>query len=190
MSPTLLPDPTQLRLLCLIATDERITVDVCPKAVTANCPLCGQPSERVHSRYRRSLADLPRSGLAVCLRLHARRFFCGNHACNRRIFTERLPGVVDPYARRTTRLTSWFSQVAFALGGEPGADGGAGHEGQADQAQYVWPGQLRSPPSARRVQFGRCITCGVPDPFGQPIPPSSGERRTATCRMGRGMWRD
>lgn len=121
MPPTLLPDPAQLRLICLSATDARITLDVCPRSLTARCPLCGQPSERVHSRYCRTLADLPWSGLAVRLRLHARRFFCGNQVCQRRIFTERLPGVVDPYARRTTRLTGWFSQVAFALGGEPGA---------------------------------------------------------------------
>jgi transposase len=39
----------------------------------------------------------------------------------RRIFTERLPRLVAPYARRTARLDSVLSLLAFALGGEPGA---------------------------------------------------------------------
>lgn len=39
----------------------------------------------------------------------------------RRIFTERLPGVAAPHARRTDRLRDWFTHVAFALGGEAGA---------------------------------------------------------------------
>ena len=38
----------------------------------------------------------------------------------RQIFTERLPSVVAPYARRTTRLTELFTLIGFALGGEAG----------------------------------------------------------------------
>ena len=38
----------------------------------------------------------------------------------RQIFTERLPTVVAPYARRTTRLTDVFTLIGFALGGEAG----------------------------------------------------------------------
>ena len=41
--------------------------------------------------------------------------------CERRIFTERLPGVVAPRARITERLTMLLQAVAFALGGEAGA---------------------------------------------------------------------
>ena len=87
----------------------------------ALCPLCRRSSRRVHSRYQRALADLPWSGVAVQLRLHVRRFFCDNVACRQRIFTERIPTVAAPYARRSTRLAAWFMQVAFALGGAPGA---------------------------------------------------------------------
>lgn len=35
-------------------------------------------------------------------------FFCLNLAHSRQIFVERLPSVVAPYARRTTRLTDVF----------------------------------------------------------------------------------
>ena len=59
-------------------------------------------------------------GCAVRLELHVRRFFCTNLECTRQIFTERLPSVVAPYARRTTRLTDVFTLIGFALGGEAG----------------------------------------------------------------------
>jgi transposase len=59
-------------------------------------------------------------GCAVRLELHVRRFFCPNQECERQIFTERLKSVVEPYARRTTRLTDVFTLIGFALGGEAG----------------------------------------------------------------------
>ena len=121
MSTSFLPDPTQLRLLSLSAADTLIMLAVCTTSKEVPCPRCHRPSSRIHSRYQRTLADLPWSGIAVRLCLHARRFFCDNAACTRHIFTERLPTVAAPYARRTTRLASWLSQIAFALGGAPGA---------------------------------------------------------------------
>lgn len=54
------------------------------------------------------------------LEVHVRRFFCPNQECVRRIFTERLPGVVAPYARRTRRVTDLFTLIRCALGGEAG----------------------------------------------------------------------
>jgi transposase len=53
--------------------------------------------------------------------LPKRRFFRDRLTCERRIFTERLPEVVAPYAHRTRRLDAWFTLVGFALGGEAGA---------------------------------------------------------------------
>jgi transposase len=50
----------------------------------------------------------------VRLELHVRRFFCLKKACARQIFTERLPNVVAPYARRTTRLGDLFTLIGFA----------------------------------------------------------------------------
>jgi transposase len=46
--------------------------------------------------------------------------FAPTRACERQIFTERLPTVVAPYARRTRRLTDVFTLIGFALGGEAG----------------------------------------------------------------------
>jgi len=87
----------------------------------APCPLCGCLSGRIHSRYRRTLPDLPWNQLRVRLVLTVRKLFCDIEACTQRIFTERLPGIVAPYARRTTRLTDILRLLAFALGGEAGA---------------------------------------------------------------------
>ena len=55
------------------------------------------------------------------LRLAVRRFACDVGACPQRIFTERLPSVTVPYARRTNRLTEIVRVLAFAAGGEAGS---------------------------------------------------------------------
>jgi transposase len=109
VKPTLLPDPTCLHLQLLDATETTITAVVTTTSQEAECPLYHGRSARIHSRYVRSVADLPWMGCAVRLELHVRRFFCANPACERQIFTERLPSVVAPYARRTTRLGDVFT---------------------------------------------------------------------------------
>lgn len=118
--PTLLPDPTCLRLKIIDASEAAITVVVTTTSPEVECPLCHRRSARPHSRYVRQVADLPWMGCAVHLELHVRRFFCPNQECARRIFSERLPTVVAPYARRTMRLTDVFTLIGFALGGEAG----------------------------------------------------------------------
>jgi transposase len=120
MSPHLLPDPAHIRPVYLCATDDQITVIACSKTTDARCPLCDQPSQRVHSRYTRTLADLPWQGIALQIRLTVRRFFCATEDCKRRIFTERLPELTAPYARRTCRLSGTLELAGFALGGEAG----------------------------------------------------------------------
>ena len=118
--PTLLPDPTCLHLKLLDASETAITAVVTTISEEAACPLCHRRSARIHSRYVRQIADLPWMSCAVRLQLHIRRFFCTNGECTRQIFTERLPTVVAPYARRTSRLADVFTLIGFALGGEAG----------------------------------------------------------------------
>src|SRR5215212_4971859 len=118
---TILPDSQNLDLICLSAKAGRITLSAASADATSICPLCGNGSARTHSRYTRTIADLPWQGIPVTLRLRVRRFFCDEPACERVIFAERLPGVVEHYARRTGRLGDLFTHVSFALGGEAGA---------------------------------------------------------------------
>lgn len=118
---TILPDPDRLHLIYLTATETAITAVVETVSTSAACPVCGGASSRVHSRYVRSVADMPWHETPFRLRLQVRRFFCDTSTCARVIFTERLPGLVAPYARRTQRLDVWLRAIGFSLGGEEGA---------------------------------------------------------------------
>jgi len=98
-----------------------ITINLRARQATVCCPLCGRRSKRVHSRYERTLADLPWGEHGVTVRLNVRRLFCDNLQCGRSIFAERLPGVTAPWARKTTRLAGRLTAVGVALGGAAGA---------------------------------------------------------------------
>jgi transposase len=81
------------------------------------CPLCQHPANRRHSRYRRTLADLPLAAYTVQIHLHVRKFFCDNPACLRKIFTERVPTLAAPFAHRTLRMATAQTRLGLALGG-------------------------------------------------------------------------
>src|SRR5262249_32129225 len=98
------PAPATLQVEAVSLAGEILHVVVCTLAVVASLPSCGARSRRVHSRYTRTLADLPCCGVQVQLTLQVRRFFCDQTNCPQRTFAERLPEVAPPYARRTTRL--------------------------------------------------------------------------------------
>lgn len=100
---------------------KQVLAEVSDTATAVACPLCHQLSHRIHSRYVRRLADLPWQGLTVTLHCQVRRFRCGNSACQRRIFSERMPEVAAPHARKTNRLTTILGAIALACGGEEGA---------------------------------------------------------------------
>jgi transposase len=84
------------------------------------CPVCAVFTPRVHSRYTRTLANLPWGTARVRWQLRVRKFVCPNAQCSRRIFTERLSGVVALWARRTQRLVAWLITIGLALGGAAG----------------------------------------------------------------------
>jgi len=67
------------------------------------------------------LADLPWAEHAVAVQLRVRKIFCDNAKCKRRIFTERLPSLAAPWARKTARLSDRLTAVGIALGGTAGA---------------------------------------------------------------------
>jgi transposase len=104
-----------------LTTEEGITALVSVTVESGSCPDCQSSSSRVHSRYQRTLKDLPSSGLAVQLKLHVRRFFCDNPFCSRKTFSQAVPEVALRYARKTLRLIEMLRELAFALGGEAGA---------------------------------------------------------------------
>ncbi|WNZ43785.1 ISL3 family transposase [Leptolyngbya boryana CZ1] len=97
-----------------------ITIFVCSTQSSNSCPLCEQRANQVHSRYRRILADLAWADYRIGIKITVRKFFCRNSRCERRIFTERLPDVMEPWARRTQRLAEQLYEIAQRLGGAAG----------------------------------------------------------------------
>lgn len=102
-----------------------ITIEAHVEAAQAACPLCQRLSERVHSRYRRTLHDVPCGTKALRLVVQVRRFFCDNQDCPRKIFAERLAALTEVSARMTTRFRQGLAEVGFASGGRAGAQLGA-----------------------------------------------------------------
>jgi len=59
-------------------------------------------------------------GEIVTLHVCTHRFVCHLPRCRRRIFTERLPALMAPSARRTRRAQEQVQHIEFNLGGRPG----------------------------------------------------------------------
>jgi transposase len=86
----------------------------------APCPACHKLSRSRHSRYWRTLKDLPAHGEKVTVKLRVNRWRCRNHRCAVRFFTLPLDGVVETHARETNRARNLTLLIGHALGGRPG----------------------------------------------------------------------
>jgi transposase len=118
---TLVPDANEVALDQLMECNTRLVMLLRATGEASHCPECRQESQRIHSRYRRRLSDLPWEGIPVRIELRVRRFFCDNEDCGQQIFTERLPKTVQRYSRRTCRLSASLQQITSALGGSAGS---------------------------------------------------------------------
>jgi transposase len=113
--------PCGLAIQSIETDTDKLRISATPLDKTAACPLCGTRSTHIHSRYRRTLTDLPSQGRRVVVAISARRFRCLVTDCRRQIFAERLEGAVGtPFARRTARLEGIVHHLGLALGGRPG----------------------------------------------------------------------
>jgi transposase len=120
-SSPLLPLPAGLEIATIQTVDDLLVVHVVSTKVRTYCPLCFCPAKRRHSQYTRVVADLPCAGFRLQLILHVRKFFCETTDCRRKIFTERLPAFVEPWARTTVRLREVLQALGLATCGELGA---------------------------------------------------------------------
>src|SRR5687768_8985853 len=94
--PTLWPAPDEVAVDHILADAQSLTLIIHTCRAVATCPICGQPAFRVHSRYQRTLADLPWHGVTVLLRLQTRYY-----GCKRAVFSASTPlatGVFSPNA--------------------------------------------------------------------------------------------
>nr|WP_152889776.1 ISL3 family transposase [Streptomyces adustus] len=99
---------------------ERIAVRAQTPQEAAVCPVCGASSERVHSYQVRRVADVPVDGRRVVVHVKVRRLVCPTRGC-RQTFREQMPGLLERYQRRTTRLTRQIKAVVKELAGRAGS---------------------------------------------------------------------
>jgi transposase len=95
-------------------SDSQLTVEVISTQPFSRCPGCGNPSDHVHSQYQRTVHDVPCGGRRIVLRLCVRKFFCRQPTCPRKVFAERLPDLVQPWARVTNRLLEEVKALGLA----------------------------------------------------------------------------
>src|SRR6266566_6669883 len=117
---SLLSLPEGLRVERIELQADLLAIAVISVRPSSCCPLCAQASSQVHSQYQRRLRDVPCGGRKVVLHLSVRKFFCRTPSCPRKIFTERLPPFVEPWAQVTTRLFEAVQAIGLATGGELG----------------------------------------------------------------------
>ena len=108
------PLPKHLALTSVSTTETHLVVHVACTSLTACCPLCQQPSDRIHGHYGRTVADLPCAGRRVMLALRVRKFVCRTSTCPQQIFTERVSELVQSYARLTNRLRDALLALGLA----------------------------------------------------------------------------
>jgi transposase len=113
---TLLPKVLGLRLENATINADFVELTLTSTRLPVTCPACDQQTARLHSHYRRTVADLPWAGRRVGLPLNVRKFRCPEEGCQRQIFTERLPDLVRRHARKTTRLHEVLELKNFAEG--------------------------------------------------------------------------
>ena len=85
------------------------------------CPGCTQPSQSIHSYYRRHPMELPCTGCLVRIILSVKKFFCCNPECSRKVFTERISELIEPSSRLTTRLRTLIQAIGVAFNANGGA---------------------------------------------------------------------
>jgi hypothetical protein len=114
-----LPFP-DIRLESVALIDGVWVVRAQKRSTAAACPRCQVVSSARHSSYHRRFSDLPIQGRPVRIMLTVCRWQCRNAECAQSIFTERLPGIVDPRARQTRRAASILRLLGHGVGGRPG----------------------------------------------------------------------
>ena len=116
----LLPLPQGLEITSISEAPEEVPVQVNSHRPTSSCPCCATPSSAIHSYYRREPLDLPCRGRPIRLLLTVKKYFCRVPDCPRKIFVERLPGLIAVSSRLTLRLRTAVQEISLATCGKGG----------------------------------------------------------------------
>src|SRR5581483_8957012 len=113
-----LPLPEGMVIGQVEITHTQLTVEVISMSPSACCPECRCPSDHIHCQYQRTVHDVPCGGRNVVLRLCVRKFACWTETCPRKVFAERLPDLVQPWARVSNRLISELKALGLSASAE------------------------------------------------------------------------
>ncbi len=113
-----LPLPEGMVIGQVEITQTQLTVEVISTQPFAHCPGCGSPSDQIHCQYQRTVHDVPCGGHNVVLRLRVRKFVCRSSSCPRKVFAERLPELVQPWAQVSNRLLEELKAVGLSASAE------------------------------------------------------------------------
>src|SRR5436305_10082508 len=113
-----LPLPEGMVIDQIEVTPSQLTVVVMSTQPSGQCPGCGCLSDHIHSQYQRTVHDVPCGGRNVVLRLSVRKFVCRTATCPRKVFAERLPDLVQPWARVSNRLLEELKAIGLAASAE------------------------------------------------------------------------
>jgi transposase len=113
--------PEGMQVSQIQITENGLVVEVIATSPSSCCPLCSEASESVHCHYRRVLHDVPCAGRRVQLFLTVRKFSCRNPLCQRKVFAERIPPFMEPWARMTIRYCQQITSIGLATCGKGGA---------------------------------------------------------------------
>lgn len=149
----LFPLPDGLDIVSISESPDELLVRVTSHRPSSPCPLCGTPSKAVHSYYRRKPLDLPCTGRSIRLLLTVKKYFCRVASCPRKIFTERIPELLQPSSQLTTRLRSAVQEVGFASCGK-GGERLCGKLGMSvSDTTVLWSVLLVPTPDVERVRI-------------------------------------
>src|SRR2546428_2566916 len=109
-----LPLPEGMVIGQVEIAQSQLTVEVISTQPCARCPGCGTLSDSVHWKSQRTVHDVPCGGRHVVLRLRVRKFVCRSTTCHRKVFAERLPDLVQPWARVSNRLLEELKALGLA----------------------------------------------------------------------------
>lgn len=113
-----LPDGMLIEQLQI--SEKSLVITVVATSLTSCCPQCFEASSSVHCHYRRTPRDIPCMGRRVQLLLTVRKFSCRNPFCSRKVFAERLPTFVEPWARTTIRFCQQITSIGLSTCGNGG----------------------------------------------------------------------
>lgn len=113
--------PEYLQVAEVQNDSKNVMIYLTSKRETAECPMCGQASNKIHKTYLRVINDMPILVKSTRLIITIHKYCCTNELCNQKTFLESIEDFVTPRQRRTIRLNNYLKHIAMTSTGEGGA---------------------------------------------------------------------